>query len=246
MPDSKLSVKHTAFSDNMSEKYAIISDMETQTSLVQRVRSRIEQRGRGAVFGPTDFIDLGSRAAVDQALSRLARDGAIRRIRRGIYDFPRVNARLGITLSPAPDAVAQTLARARHADIQVSGAQAANLLGLTDQVPARVVYLTEAASASVQVGEQTIQLRHASPRHLKTAGRISGVVFQALRHLGKAHVTDEVLERLRRALSPQDREVIRQDILLAPGWMQFALRGLVGERDGLEREAERRRGESHG
>lgn len=198
-------------------------------SLPEIVRGRIRARKPGSVVSPADFLSLGTRAAVDQVLSRLAKDGTLRRIRRGVYYYPRVNEQLGITLSPDPDAIAKALARGQKTEIQVAGAQAANLLGLSEQVPARVVYLTDGATGKVQVDNQTIELRHASPRSMRTAGRISGTVIQALRHLGKKNVTPEIVQRLSANLSKEEKGVLRRDLLLAPEWMRAVLSSVIEE-----------------
>ena len=189
--------------------------------------------GPGSVVSPSDFLPFGSRAAVDQALSRLAKDGTLRRLRRGVYYVPQVNERLGISLSPAPDAITQALARSHKTQVQVAGAQAANLLGLSEQVPARIVYLTDGATSRLQVDNQTIELRHAAPRSMQTAGRISGTVIQALRHLGKTQVTPEVISHLRATLSDQDKQIVQKDLLLAPGWMRPLLSSVL-EKTGTE------------
>ena len=151
-----------------------------------------------------------------------------------MYYYPRVNVPLGITLSPATDAIAKALARGRKTVIQVSGAQAANLLGLSEQVPAHVVYLTDGAAGKVQVDNQTIELRHASPRSMRAAGRISGTVIQALRHIGKKGVTPGVIGRLRANLSEEDKRIVRRDLLLAPGWMRPVLSAVTDEALGAE------------
>src|SRR5882724_6732695 len=111
--------------------------MITTTSQILR---RIRAKGRGQTYISKDFLDFGSRAAVDQALSRLVRKGDLRRLSRGIYDYPKNNPKLG-DLTASPDAVAKSLAKKTNSHLQVSGAQAANLLGLSTQVPARIVYL---------------------------------------------------------------------------------------------------------
>jgi hypothetical protein len=201
--------------------------MKTSSNLMDKLRRRVRAKGPGAVFGTADFLDLGSRAAVDQALSRLTKEGALRRLRRGVYDYPRVHEALGITLTPPPEEIAKALARGHKSELQVTGAQAANVLGLSEQVPARVVFLTDGATGIVQIGNQTIQLRHASPRNMQTAGKISGTVIQALRHLGKKKVTEEVIARLQSSLSAQEKKLIRQDLLFAPGWMQPILSSIT-------------------
>ena len=150
--------------------------MTVSKSLLQR----IQHKGRGSVFSAKDFLDIGSRAAVDQTLSRLARKGVIRRLNWGLYDYPKTSKSLGL-LSPAPIVVAQAMARQTGSKIQITGARAANTLGLTDQVPAKVVYLTDGPSRTIKIGNQSISLRHASKRNLVGAGLPSGTVFQAFK-----------------------------------------------------------------
>ena len=188
-----------------------------------KILSRIYGYGRGIVISPTNFLDLGERAAVDKALARLSTDGPLRRLTRGLYEYPRTHPVLG-TLSPTPEKVARALAGKVGARLQPTGAYAANLLGLTEQVPAKIVFLTDGFSKTVRVGAQQIQLKHASLRDMATAGRMSGLVVQALRYLGAAHVDDEVVDRLRKQLTPKDKERLLEDLCLAPTWMESALR----------------------
>lgn len=190
-----------------------------------RIMRRVRARGRGVVFTPADFFDLGSRATIDQALSRLARNGVIRRLTRGLYHYPRINPRLG-PISPTPDAVAHALAKKTRSTVQVAGAQAANALGLSTQVPAHAIYLTDGPPRRVTIGRSVVTLRHASPRHLIAAGSEAGMVVQALRYLGKdagPSVADTVANRL----SSSDRQRLRREAVLAPGWMQPVLDRIV-------------------
>ncbi len=187
-------------------------------SIGKQILKRICGKGRGSVFIPKDFLDLGSRAAVDQALSRLVRDDKIRRVARGVYDYPRVSPRLG-RLSPAPDAVADAIAKNTDSRIQVSGAHAANLLGLSTQVPARLVYLTDGASRRVRLGNQVIEFRHAAPRWLVGCGKVWGVVLQALRYLGTHGVDDDVAQKLSRTLSAKDKDDLKLNIAHFTDWM---------------------------
>src|ERR1700747_403109 len=117
-------------------------------SIDSRIIATIHGRGRGSVFVPADFLDIGSREAVGLALHRLARKGTIRRLARGVYDFPKQHPVLGL-LSPSADDVAKALAGRDRPRLQPSGAYAANALGLSDQVPARAVYLTDGPSRTV-------------------------------------------------------------------------------------------------
>ena len=171
-------------------------------SVHKKILKRIQGHGRGYVFTPKDFLGLGSRAAVDQTLSRLAHRGVIRRLDRGLYDYPKVSTRLG-PLSPAPGVVARAIARRTDSKVQISGARAANALGVTDQVPAKLVYLTDGPSRVAQVGNQRVILKHQSKRNLVGLGRQTGLVFQALRYLGKDNITDDVIQKLQSALTDQ-------------------------------------------
>jgi ribosome recycling factor len=119
------------------------------------------------------------------------------------------------------------LAKKTRSDLQVSGAYAANQLGLSTQVPARVVYLTDGKSKRVRVGRQTIELRHASPKNMATAGKPSGIVIQALRHVGRDNVNDEVIDRIKSALSDEDRAALKHDVDKAPDWMRPILTRLA-------------------
>lgn len=183
-----------------------------------RVRVRLRGWGRGAVFTPKDLLDLGSRAAVDQALSRLARSGVIRRLTRGLYDFPRTSARLGV-LTPMPSAVASALARETDSRLQVTGAQAANALGLSLQVPAQTVYLTDGPARKLKIGGRVITLKHASPKTMVAAGSRAGTVIQALRYLGP-DAAQNVPDALNARLSPQDRRVLARTAFSVPAWMR--------------------------
>lgn len=186
-------------------------------TIATKVFRRIQRRGRGNVFTPKDFVDIGSRAAIDQALSRLARQGVLRRLRRGLYDYPRVSKLLGL-LSPSPDAVAGALARQTGSKVQVSGARAANILGLTDQVPAKLVYMTDGPSRNVHIGNQHIILKHASSSNLAGLGRPAGTVVQALRFLGKDNVNKDTIRQLRAMLTDKQAKDLWRDTLASPDW----------------------------
>ncbi len=185
----------------------------------RKMLKRIQAKGRGSVFTPNDFLDIGSRAAVDQTLSRLARKGVIRRISRGLYDYPRVHPRLG-QLSPRLDNVAKAMAKNSDARVQITGAQAVNSLGLSTQVPAQQVYLTDGSPRRVQIGRQSVTLRRAARRNLVGAGTTTGTVFQALRYLGRGGVNDGVIQRLRASLSSDDKDALKRDSTRMPGWMR--------------------------
>lgn len=191
-----------------------------------QLKSRIYGSGRGTVFTPNDFLNLGSRDAIDKALSRLAAKGTIRRLTRGLYEYPREHPELGM-LSPDIEKVARALAGKHRIRLQPAGAYATNLLGLSEQVPAKVVFLTDGPSRTVKIGRQEIQLRRTTPRNMATAGRLSGLLMQAFRHLGKEHITSERINHLKRTLPAKERQQLLRDLPLAPAWMHPLFRELA-------------------
>lgn len=197
-------------------------------SIDARILARVHGRGRGSVLVPGDFLDLGSREAVDLALHRLARKGTIRRLARGVYDFPKEHPVLG-PLSPSADTVAKALAGRDRTRLQPAGAYAANALGLSEQVPAKVVFLTDGPSRTVKIGPTTIQLRRTTPKNMAAAGRLSGLLIQALRELGQEHVTPARREHLKRTLPADKRKELVKDLALAPAWMHPIFRELAEE-----------------
>jgi hypothetical protein len=197
------------------------------SSLSDRILRMVRAKGPGSVFTPTDFLDLGSRAAIDQALSRLAKNGRLRRLARGLYDYPQLHAKLG-ALAPSPDAVAGAFVRETGAKLQVAGAQAANALGLSTQVPARSVYLTDGPSRRVVIGKRIIDVRHASPKHLVAPGSMAGTVIQALRHMGP-DAAAAVINAAAPRLTPTDKRALAKGARHAPAWMRPALNRMSGQ-----------------
>ena len=183
-------------------------------SIVTKIKKRIYSKSRGFVFTKSHFLDLGSRTAVAKALERLADSGTIRRLARGLYDYPEKHPVLG-ELPANYERIAQALAGRDSLKIQPSGAYAANLLGLTEQVPARIVFLTDGANRTVQVKNQQIVLKRTTPKNMATAGHVSGLVIQALRYLGKDHVNDKTIGILKKRLTGDDKRQLMCDLRYA-------------------------------
>ncbi len=135
------------------------------------ILNRIRGQDRGKVFTPKDFLDLGSRDAADQSLSRLVKSSEIQRLGRGLYHNPRMNARLGIPIGPDPDQIAEALGRQTGSRVLPSGAVAANRLGLSTQVPAKPVYVTDGRTRQVRIVGMVFQIRHVAPQELWAASR---------------------------------------------------------------------------
>lgn len=194
----------------------------TDTQVLQRIQSH----EAGWVFTPADFVDLGSRDAVATALKRHKAAGTIRLLGRGLYDVPRQHALLG-TLWPSIEHVAEAVARKDGLRLQPIGVYAANLLGLSEQVPAQVVYLTDGATRTVKVGPTQIVFKRTTPRQMAAAGRLSGLLIQGFRSMGVKHVTPKHIESLRSRIPAEERAKVLADLALAPAWMHAYLKELA-------------------
>lgn len=184
-----------------------------------QIVKRIERFGSGKAFSAKDFLDIASRTTIDVALASLTSDGKIRRIRRGLYDMPRVNPALGGKLSPDIDEAAQAIARRQRWKIVPEGAWAANLLGLSTQVPSKIIYLTDGPNKEVEIGRRSIHFKHARPKAMAGLEGKLALVVQALRHLGKERVGAREIETLRARLSPQERRRLLKDTRFSVDWI---------------------------
>ena len=187
-----------------------------------KLLDRMESGSPGAVFGARMFDDLGNRATIDQALSRLTKAGKIRRIARGVYHIPKTHPTFG-ALSPDPDAIAKLIAAQAGYRLQPTPAHAANALGLSTQVPAHIVYLTDGSSRKIKVGNQIIHFKHAGPRALLGAGTSAGVALQAIRAFGPDHLTAGIIQQLRQSLPPDAKTGLKGLARYAPHWMTSAI-----------------------
>ena len=199
-------------------------------SLDKQMRDRITRKGRGWCFTPNAFLDLAGKDAIWVALSRLVQKGMIRRLARGLYDYPVQHPRIGL-VAPDPDAVAKALASRDAIRLQPSGAYAANLLGLSEQVPAKVVFLTDGPARRVKIGGREIILKSTTPRNMATADRISGTVIQALRFMGQQQINDTHVRHLAELMQQEDKAQLLKDRVYAPGWMHPIINAIAGGED---------------
>jgi len=215
-----------------TQKHAIFSvsywGYVRMQSVSNKILRSIRGHGRGWVFTPASFKGIGSRSAVESALRRYKNEGTIRQLARGLYDYPRTDPQLGV-LAPSVDQIVATLEVRDAVRLQPSGAYAANLLGLSDQVPMKVVFLTDGPTRKLQVGNRQILLKRTTPRNMATAGRISGTVIQALRWLGKQRIDDRVVAILGNELAVKDKAQLAKDIHYAPIWIAEVIRAIVGK-----------------
>jgi predicted transcriptional regulator of viral defense system len=200
--------------------------------IARQIRQRIHKAGRGSVFLVRDFLDIGSHDTITRTLARLMQEGLIRRLQRGVYDYPRVSALVEKPVPPDPAQVAAALARRTGGEIIPSQAQAANLLGLTTQVPAKNVFQTNGGKTRrVKVGNQTIELRRVSARRFSGSRRDKAeAIIQGLQFVGEGNVTSAIIAKLRGDLSERQKTALRAHMADAPAWMHPALR-LIAQKD---------------
>jgi hypothetical protein len=187
-------------------------------SIEDQVFKKIKDNKRGKIHFPASFSKLGSEDAIHQALKRLTGKGILLRIAHGIYLYPKTDPELGI-LYPPIDEIAKAIAKRDKARIIPTGAQALNLLGLSTQVPMKVVYLTDGAQRNISIGNQSIKFKKTSPRNLATKGEISGLVIQALREIGKGNASTDQLRKINELLQKEDPAMLKNDAGLAPAWI---------------------------
>ncbi len=188
--------------------------------LAQHILSQAQSLPEGGLLSPKDFLHLGSRAAVDQTLSRLARDGKLLRLGRGAYAVP-VQGRFGVR-PPTSASVVQAIESASGETVVASGAAEANALGLTTQVPTREVYLTSGPSRRLTLGNRAIELRHGNRWQMLLGKRPAGQAIRALIWLGPEQ-TPQVLEGLKNQLPTHEWEALLQARAGLPSWMAKAV-----------------------
>ncbi len=193
--------------------------------LAQSILSAAQSLPEGGLLSPKEFLHLGSRAAIDQTLSRLTREGKLLRVGRGAYSLP-VHGRFG-PRPPSTESVVQAIEASSGETIVASGAAEANALGLTTQVPTKEVYLTSGPSRRLQLGKRVIELKHGTRPQLLMGKRPAGKAIRALIWLGPQRAP-EALRQLRNQLPPQEWEAMRTARAFLPGWMAQTVSEALG------------------
>ena len=191
--------------------------------ILKRLRSK-----KGSPVTTRALLDLGTRSAVDQALSRLVKQGVIRRVSRGVYELPRVGRLPKKPVEPSPDDLVRACARNNGLRVVPSGAYAANLLGLSTQVPAKIVYYTNGRTQTLELGPYTIRMLNRGPKTMDVRGHMAPLVLQALRHIGRNRIAPRVIQRLRSILSPKHKSELRNNLRYAVAWMQLVIEDIAG------------------
>lgn len=200
---------------------------EIRLKIEAKVAERLQEMPKGTVLFVDDFLDLGSPDSIKKALYRLTNEKKLLvRLAHGIYLYPKTDKELGI-LYPSTEEIAKAIARRDKTRIIPTGVYALNRLGLSTQVPMKIVYLTDGATRSIKIGKRTITFKRTSPKNLMTTGEISTLAIQALKEIGQNNVDDDILKQLKVVLKKETEENIRHDAKLAPAWINKILTRLA-------------------
>lgn len=187
-----------------------------------KIAEVLKSHPKGSVLFVDDFLDFGNPESVKKALFRLKEKEILVRLAHGIYLYPKIDATIGV-LFPSTEDIAKAIARRDKARIVPTGVHALNKLGLSTQVPMKVVYLTDGAARSIKVGKRTITFKNTGPKNLLAQGEISSLVIQALKTIGQSKVNDEIIAKIQDLLKKEETENIINDAKLAPAWINKIL-----------------------
>lgn len=184
---------------------------------------KIKKAKRGSLFFADDFLSFGTGKAVGKALERLVDKGSISRVARGIYARLEKDPIVG-ELKPTTEKIAQAIAKRDKARIVPTGVLALNALGLSTQVPMNVVYLTDGSARKIDLGRRKIVFKKTAPKNLAAIGKISSLVIQALKEIGKEKVNEKEIEIILEKLTKEEPQRLEHDIKLAPEWIRVIMR----------------------
>ena len=188
--------------------------------------NRIYGNGRGWAFFKNDFADLGSVENIKKALLRLCNKGRIRRVMRGLYDYPKYSKLLKQDISPDIDQVAHALARKFGWNIRISGNAALNLLGLSTQVPTKYLYETDGKSKKYHIGKVELSFKRTYLKDIGLKHSESEIVVQAIKALGNRALTDEEKKKIRDYFSPEKHKRILKDTQYTTSWVYDIIKSI--------------------
>ncbi len=184
-----------------------------------KIINRIYGKGRGAAFSKNDFSDLGSATAIEQSLSRLVKKQRIRRVMRGIYDYPIFSKLLNKNISPDIEQVAQALARKFGWTIQISGNTALNILGLSTQISGKYLYLCDGKSTSYLIGQQELRFKKSTLKDVGLKYSESSLIVQAIKTLDKKTLEEQERSIINNYFDEKTKNKILKDTRYTTSWI---------------------------
>ena len=186
---------------------------------LNQIRGNIERAEAGSVFVSTDFTDITDKKTVNMGLIRLADEGLIKKILFGVYYKPEFSKLLGETVAPSPNKVAHALARNFGWTIVPCGDTALNLLGLSTQVPSQWVYVSDGAYKEYTFDNTTIKFKRTTNKEISKVSYKTALTIQALKALGKENITEQVISRLKKILTDEEKEKMLAESKSATSWV---------------------------
>jgi len=187
-------------------------------SVQNRIENKIKSMKKGSIIFPSNFDSIGNVEAVKKSLLRLKNKKFLVRLAHGIYLYPKQDKLLGI-LYPSIEEIANAISIRDKARIIPTGIKALNQLGLSNQIPMNIVFLTDGTSRTIVVGKRTLKFKRTTPKNLSVKGKITSLVIQALKEIGKDNVTEEQLKIIKNHLKLETKEIIEHDSKLASAWI---------------------------
>lgn len=192
-------------------------------SIDDKIITKIKKAKVGSLFFVDDFLNFGSAKAVAKALERSVIRGEIHRVARGMYARLAKDSILG-PIKPSTEEIAEAISKRDKARIIPTGSLALNALGLSTQIPMNVVYYTDGSARKIEVGNRTIKFKKTAPKNLATIGKISTLVIQALKEIGKDNASAQEIEIILYQLKKEDPYRLAHDIKFAPEWIRIIMR----------------------
>jgi hypothetical protein len=193
-----------------------------------QILAKVKKAKRGSLFFSENFMAIGQADAIRKALERLVKSGELSRVAIGIYVRPELDPIIG-PVSPSIDAIAKAIAKRDKARIVPTGDYALNRLGLTTQIPMKVVYITDGAARKIQIGKQSITFKKVTPKNVAALGELSRLAIQALRTIGEKNVTPQQIEKIHDLLKKEKTTLLQHDMRLAPAWIREIIRPVLKE-----------------
>ncbi len=191
----------------------------SRPNYLSEIKSIITKAETGTVFVAVDFVSITDKKTVSMGLTRLEADGLIRRVLRGVYDKPEYNDFLEEYVAPSPDKIAHALARNYGWTIVPCGDTALNLLGLSTQVPASWVYVSDGTYKEYSYDNTTIEFKKTTNKEVSKLSYKTALTVQALKALGKDKIDDTIISRLRILLSAEEKKTMLEEAKAATSWI---------------------------
>lgn len=197
--------------------------MKTHSPL-ETIKIRILESDKGSVFVASDFSDLGNTVNVRKSLSRLVESGLIRRVLRGVYEFPKYSNLLNEYVAPSPHSIAMAIARNFGWSVVPGGDTALNILGLSTQVPAQWIYVSDGPSKQYSFDRTSIRFNHTANKNITKLSYKTALLAQAIKAIGKERITDKDKRKISQIITPDEKAVIIAEGKYMTAWIYDILK----------------------